>query len=287
MRSALAVMVAAVALVSLSAASASHTRLSREALVPNAVAFSDRMHGELGTGWESCTNRAWHCRPQGTISATSDGGKTWHVIRRTRRPVVAITFFHGTYYAELDNGRFVLGQPGSRNVFKGYCPRGWTSGYSADLADPNIDRPWSICLGEGGGGGAEAKAIYRGRTRVAYAPLVGKGAYGGIGVGGYPQGIAGAHSGFGIVWETRGTLFVTRDGGRHWHARPKLTDHGNDYGQWAYVLSGRVGYAILSPGDTEKRRLIETTDAGRTWHVVHRWACTARRQRCGDVAGKP
>lgn len=270
----------------LSTASGSPPRLSREALVPNAVAFSDSLHGELGTGWESCVNKAWHCRLHGTISATSDGGETWRVIRRTPRPVVAITFLRGVYYAELDNGRMVSGQPGSRNVFKGYCPKGWISGYSADPVGPNLATPWSICLQQSSAGN-QTKAIYRGHTRVAYAPLSGPGGYGGITSGGYPQGIAGSDGGFGVVWETRGTLFVTSDGGRHWDPRPKLTGEGNDFGQWAYILSNRVGYAILSYGDIEKRRLIETTDAGRTWHVVHRWTCTAKRQRCGDITGPP
>ncbi len=267
MRSGVALLVAAVALVMLSTASGSPPRLSREALVPNAVAFSDRMHGELGTGWESCVNKAWHCQLQGTISATSDGGKTWRVLRRTARPVVAITFFHDAYYAQLDNGRVITGQSGSR-PFPRRCPGWFSAGWSADIVDSDLAKPWSICLGQGGAGN-EAKAVYRGKTRVAYTPPANHGGYGGIGTYGYPSGIAGSYWGFGIIWESRGTLYVTRDGGHHWHALPKVARPEVDFGSWATVLSGRVGFALLYTDG--RSRLIETTDAGRTWHIVHRW----------------
>ena len=72
--------VAAVGLIALAAAAETQARssasLPRSALVPNAVAFIDRKHGLLGTGWENCASKYWHCRLQGTISVTSDGGRT-------------------------------------------------------------------------------------------------------------------------------------------------------------------------------------------------------------------
>jgi hypothetical protein len=91
---------------------------------------------------------------------------------------------------------------------------------------------------------------------------------------GYPLGIAGGERprSFGIIWESHGTLYVTRDGGHEWHALPKVSRPEEDFGQWAYVLPrGNVGYAVLGIGGSEKRRLIESTDAGRAWRVVHRW----------------
>jgi photosystem II stability/assembly factor-like uncharacterized protein len=39
---------------------------------------------------------------------------------------------------------------------------------------------------------------------------------GGIGLYGYPIGIAMTRDGFGVIWEARGTLWITRDGGSHW-----------------------------------------------------------------------
>ena len=76
----------------------------RVALVPNAVAFRDPQHGIIGTGWQNCAARGWGCRPQGTISVTSDGGKTWKVLLRTPRPVVSVTVAGANEEARLDDG---------------------------------------------------------------------------------------------------------------------------------------------------------------------------------------
>jgi hypothetical protein len=60
--------------------------------------------------------------------------------------------------------------------------------------------------------------------------------------------------------------------GRHWQGLPKVARPEVDFGSWAYVLPrGGVGFVVLAYGGTQYRRLIETTDAGRTWRVVHRW----------------
>jgi len=260
MRTSVAVLIAAVALVVPSAASGS---ASSPPLVPSAVSFRDRLHGELGFASPHCDV----CRPRGAIAVTSDGGRTWRVVRHTDRRVVAIAFFHDAYYVELDNGHLISGQPGSRDVFTGYCPKGWAAGYSADVVDTKIDTPWSVCVGEPGAGN-QAKAVYRGTERVAYTPPSARGGYGGISSYGYPVGIAGA-SEFGIIWETRGTLYVTRDGGHHWHGLPKVAQPEVDFGEWADVVRGRLGIVLLERNGHS--RLIETTDAGRVWRVVHRW----------------
>jgi photosystem II stability/assembly factor-like uncharacterized protein len=276
--------VAAVGLVALAAAAETQARssskLPRSVLVPNTVAFIDPTHGLLGTGWESCANKARHCRLQGTISVTSDGGKTWHVVLHTRRPVIAVESFHDGDYALLDNGKTlsaVAGEPGrwqrrSHLSFTGYCPKGWQAAFTADFVDTNIDTPWSVCLGQPGAGN-EAKAVYRGSKRVAFTPVKGGPSRGGISSYGYPNGISGGHNGFGIIWESRGTLYVTRDGGHHWHALPKIARPEVDFGDWADadVYPNGTAFVLLSHGGGEQRRLIETTDAGRTWRVVHRW----------------
>jgi photosystem II stability/assembly factor-like uncharacterized protein len=99
--------------------------------------------------------------------------------------------------------------------------------------------------------------------------------YGGISTYGYPVGIAGNDDGFAVIWERRGTLYVTRDGGHRWFALPKVARPEIDFGQWAYALPrGGVGFVVLARGPGCPCRLIETTDAGRGWRVVHRWART-------------
>jgi hypothetical protein len=153
--------------------------------------------------------------------------------------------------------------------FRGYCPKRWKAVYSADLVDTNIDTPWSLCVGQPGAGNQD-KAVYRGKKRVAYTSLTGGKSYGGISEYGYPVGIAGeGHGGgFGIIWESRGTLYVSRDGGQHWHPRPRISRPEVDFGLWASTL-GNAGYVLLERN--QHTRLLKTTDAGRTWRVVHRW----------------
>jgi hypothetical protein len=282
MRTRVAMLVAAVALIALFTAAGAPARdgatLPRSALVPNAVAFLDRQHGILGTGWEGCVNKAWNCRLQGTISLTSNGGRTWRVVLRTPRPVVAVAYSQNAEYARSDNGQtYAAGESGrwERRTplsFKGYCPKGSIAGYTAEFVDTTIDTPWSICMGEPGAGN-EAKAVYRGKKRVAFTPMAAHGGYGGLSTYGYPGGIAGTHAGFGIIWESRGTLYVTHDGGHTWRALPKVARPEVDFGDWADTGARPNGtaFVLLSIGGSEKRRLIETTDAGRTWRVVRRW----------------
>jgi hypothetical protein len=261
-------LVSAVALSVLSGAAGS---ASSQRLMPSAVAFVDRSHGVLGLASRHCPG----CAASGAIAMTSDGGKTWHVVVRTHRRVVAAGYYKDGYDVSLEgHGRLWTDETGhwhrsSESLsFNGYCPKGWRAGYSADLVDVNIETPWSICVGPPGAGN-QAKAVYRGRKRVAYTPFSPHGGTGGISIYGYPVGVAGGNGrGFGIIWESRGTIYVSRDCGHHWHALPRVARPEADFGVWASTL-GSAGYVLLLRN--QHIRLIATTDAGRTWHVVHRW----------------
>jgi hypothetical protein len=277
-------LVAAIGLLALSAAAAAPARIAtgppRSALVPNTIALSDPVHGILGTGWQGCSNSAFHCRLQGTISVTSNSGKTWHVVLRTKSPVVDAAYFHDAYEVRLADGHVLWSDTAARQwhgsttrlSFSGYCPKNWAAGVSAEIVDTNIAKPWSVCSGVPGAGNV-AKAVYRGTKRVAFTPFAAHGGSGGISVYGYPIGIAGDGGSFGIMWESRGTLYVSRDGGHHWHALPKVAQPERDFGDWADTTSEKTGVVLLqrSDGSGETWRLIETTDAGQTWRVVHRW----------------
>ncbi len=272
--------VSAVALAGRSAVSS----LPRSALVPNAVAFLDPANGVLGTGWTSCANSGFHCRPEGTIALTSDGGKTWRVVRRTPRPVVSI-FRYGygnVVYAVFDDGETLRSGNGGRTWQPGLaltygfsdCPQGMGT---ATNTQPVGTYTWALCTTEASAGN-QGKEVFRLGTH-GWKPVACTGfatsrcSYGGISGYGYPEGIAAVtRGGFALIWETRGTLYATRDGGRHWISLPKVARPEIDFGWWASVLPHGVGFVILANQGTEKRRLIETTDTGRTWHVVHRWA---------------
>lgn len=279
MRRATALAVITLGLVAASAAAGHTAKLPSSALTPDAVAFRDRLDGILGTGWQGCEFSNGHCTPQGTISVTSDGGRTWTVVRRTSRPVVAAAYWtEGKYYVELDDGETLTGHGSHWHAttpvwshFESVCPQGAYTGITA-----NPYSTWSICSGEPGAGN-QSKSVYRltvgGWKRVASTGISGK-SHGDISIYGYPVGIAGGDRprSFGIIWESRGTLYATRDGGHDWHGLPKVSRPEEDFGIWAYVLPrGNDGFAVLAIGGSENRRLIQTTNAGRTWRVVHRW----------------
>jgi hypothetical protein len=147
------------------------------------------------------------------------------------------------------------------------CPQGTVQSYASDR--------WALCTTQGGAG-SMGKSVYRldaaGWKRVAYTPFAPPGhGYGGISIYGYPVGIAMAHDGFGVIWESRGTLYMTRDGGSRWTGLPEVARPEEDFGQSGAALPHGVAYVLLSVGGSGVRRLIGTTDAGRSWHVVHRW----------------
>lgn len=242
----------------------------RVALVPNAIAFRDPSRGLLGTGRSG----------EGTISLTTDGGRAWKVAFRAPRPVVWVGWSGRLLSARFDDGENLQSANGGRTwtpvavsyiQFNVGCPFGWMQ-----MPNNSLTGNWSLCTNEPGVGN-QGKSVYAfkpgGWTRVAYTPFpYGHGGYGGIAVPGYPQGIAMANDGFGLIWEWRGTLYVTRDGGSHWIGLPKIARPEIDFGMSAYALPKDVGFVILAAGGADERRLIETTDAGRTWRVVHSWS---------------
>ncbi len=232
----------------------------------NAV-YQLRTIGHYGAIATSYDGRSWR---------TTDRGRTWQ--RVPSRPVVywgtSRTGVSFRYDYVGNHGRLALRvtRDGGRTWHRQPDPCGQAVSFNAtaDLVTPKLW--WVACLGQGGAGNEE-KAIYRtrdgGRTWQAGAaalvwPHIRQ--HGGIAMYGYPDGISFAPGGFGVLWEDRGALYVTRDGGVHWRivraARPEI-----DFGAGGAALRGGTAYVLLT-GDT---RLIETRDFGRTWHVVRRW----------------
>lgn len=131
---------------------------------------------------------------------------------------------------------------------------------------------WIVCEGEGAAGN-ENKAIYRtadgGRTWEAGAfTTIGR-ERGGISSYGYPEGLAFASDGWGLLTEGRGTLYVTRDRGTHFRPEPHVARPETDFAGGAAAFRGGTGYVLLF--DNPNSRLIETHDYGRSWVVVRRW----------------
>ncbi len=147
-----------------------------------------------------------------------------------------------------------------------------------DLATPN--RGWLMCLGPGGAG-AQGKLLYRtndgGRTWQSLVRVLMPGDPRGSDRGhglrslGYPQGMSFAPDGFGLMWESRGTLYVTRDGGRHWSSAPKIARPDLDFGEGGAALANGRGFVLLRRGGGLDARLFQTRDYGRTWRMTLGW----------------
>jgi photosystem II stability/assembly factor-like uncharacterized protein len=153
------------------------------------------------------------------------------------------------------------------------CERAIAFSAAADLVTPRLW--WLVCLGEPGAAN-EDKAIYRtrdgGRTWQSGAATIliaRHREHGGIQEYGYPERLAFAEDGFGLLTESRGTLYVTRDGGVHFHAEPQVARPEIDFAGGAAAFRGGIGYVLLT--FSFRGRLIDTSDYGRTWRVVRRW----------------
>jgi hypothetical protein len=223
--------------------------------LPTAVAFRDASHGVLGTTRD--------------VEVTTDGGRIWRVAFRTPRPVMSIGYDDGgRVRAVLDDGENLGGphwQPEHPIEQLSPCPAGVNQSVRSD--------DWFLCIGQGSAGSGE-KAVYRitthGTKRLAWAFLGPTLTAHGITPQGYAVGIAMGRDGFGIIWESRGPLLVTRDGGSQWLSLPKIGVPDVDFGISGAALAGGRAWVLLARGNVH-RRLLTTTDAGRTWRLVHRW----------------
>jgi photosystem II stability/assembly factor-like uncharacterized protein len=221
----------------------------------------------MGTGWQACTSSAFGCKPQGTISITSDGGRTWRVLLRAPRPVVGVSVQGAHEQARFDDGETIGSSDGGLHWVPvvvpqvtgvaGPCPAG---------SQAFVVVNWTVC-GSQASAGNQMKVVFRlgvhGWKRLAAD---------GLSSYGYVAGLAMARDGFGLIWESRGTLYVTRDGGSDWTGLTQVAAPEVDFGASAVALPHGVAFALLANGGGEKRRLVETTDAGRSWRVVHSWS---------------
>jgi photosystem II stability/assembly factor-like uncharacterized protein len=217
----------------------------------------------------------------GRFLRTGDGGRSWRRFRLRYETSFATARVGLGFRTSLVRGQEVLRLLATEDGGKTWNPRpspcGRTVADSAlvDLVTPTLG--WVVCLGEPGAGN-QAKAIFRttdggrswqARARAGLLPRSND--RGGIAGYGYPEGIAFARDGFGLLWESRGTLYVTRDGGSHWAAKPKLARPEVDFGRGAAAFPGGRGFALLGRGGGDRARLLATHDYGETWHPVIEW----------------
>jgi photosystem II stability/assembly factor-like uncharacterized protein len=248
-------------------ASGTWAKSPRSALAPSALAFYTSTRGLLGTGGVGCSDPAARCRG-GTIQLTSDGGRSWRIVLRTAWAVVSLSIDPQGTWARLGDGEALRSRNGGKTWSPAVpeTPRATPCPPSLDVYAHQLvataHHEWALCAGEGSAGQMR-KAVYRlaahGWRRVDH----------GLSTSGYPLGLAMADNGFGLIWEARGPLYVTRDGGSHWSAEPQIGVPEVDFGASGVALPHDEGFVLLTRSLQD--RLLETTDAGRSWRVVHRW----------------
>jgi len=180
--------------------------------------------------------RGGACEPAGCVDAglvsTSDGGRTWHRLASPCR------------------------------------------GEEQGLSLVSATHGWLLCASEPGAGN-QGKAIYRSddgfRTwkRLLSLEIGGKPS-GGLASYGYALGLAFAPNGAGVLWESRGTLYVTLDSGKEWSPLTEVARPEVDFGSSASVVGGRA-FALLSQGDS-RYRLVATTRGYGQWRTIRVWS---------------
>jgi photosystem II stability/assembly factor-like uncharacterized protein len=198
---------------------------------------------------------------------TLDGGHSWAPFRYSYNadfatPQVALGFRTGRFEF-VEDLRLTRDGGASWQRRNSPCTRAIANSVATELVTPRIG--WIVCTGQPGAG-QQPKAVYR----TADAGRTWRRAKGRLSWSGYAWGTAFGRDGFGLVWESRGTLYVTRDGGDHWSAKPRLARPEIDFGGGGAAFAGGRGLVLLSRG-AGAARLLATRDYGRTWRVVHRW----------------
>jgi photosystem II stability/assembly factor-like uncharacterized protein len=231
----------------------------------------------------------WTTGPRGAIAQTDgggsllslDGGRTWQPFRLRYGASFVTPRIGLGYRSYLTHDHLALELLATSDGGRTWrrrgspCTQAIASAALIDLVTPSLG--WIVCLGQPGAGN-QAKAVFRtsdgGRTWRAGAAVVlwpHRNVHGGIESYGYPEGAAFARDGFGILWESRGTVYATRDGGTNWLAQPEVARPEIDFGRGAAAFPDGHALVLLGRGGGLPARLLRSDDAGRTWRLVRRW----------------
>jgi photosystem II stability/assembly factor-like uncharacterized protein len=216
----------------------------------------------------------------GGVYRTLDRGRSWRRVRLNRTASFATAQIGLSFVSYLTHNHLALALLTTGDGGRGWqkrvspCRQAVAFGALIDLVTARLG--WLVCLGQPSAGNQE-KAVFRTRDGgVTWQPGAADVSYphrnvhGGISSYGYPAGISFAPDGFGLLWESRGRLYVTDDGGADWQAsrvaRPEI-----DFGRGGSALPGGTGFVLLGRGGGLPTRLLRTRNRGRTWHTVRSW----------------
>jgi photosystem II stability/assembly factor-like uncharacterized protein len=159
-------------------------------------------------------------------------------------------------------------------------PAGCRRNQGEAIDSPSPAHTWALCVSQPGAGEQPKELFVSSDGDRTWRLLVNVGPQrrqrrGGIDISGYPLGLSFSKAGFGLLWEDRGLLYLTHDGGRRWQPTGVLLPD-IDYGVSGVALSHgqdfllRRGRHTTSAGPQETD-LLRTLDEGHHWTLVHRW----------------
>jgi photosystem II stability/assembly factor-like uncharacterized protein len=213
---------------------------------------------------------------------SADGGKTWS--RLPRSNAVDVSFASRSDGLAIGSQRSFTGGPLLRTSDGGRTWRGLGSPCPDPASGPvgiaqTSGASWVACIGQPGAG-HQPKAVYKApETGQRWQQLLsvalpgsGETESGGIPSYGYPEGIAFSAQGTGILWESRGTTYLTHDGGRSWVGLPQITKPEANFGASAAVVDSHSAFLLQTGGLRRSSiELLSTRDGGSTWGRVHAW----------------
>jgi photosystem II stability/assembly factor-like uncharacterized protein len=223
-----------------------------------------------------------------SVIESGDAGRSWR--RVLDRPAAAIAFATTAvgWLLELTAGRNDGSAPllrtsdGGRSWYRvsDPCHPEWF--VTAALSLPTPQQGWLVCVSEGGTG-SEGKEVWasanggrswtiRARTRFVSPPTEHLPNVGNLPLFGYPVGISFLADGHGWLWEGRGWLLATTDGGEVWRKSP-ITQADTTAAQSTDLVDDLLGYALLRGCVV---RLVRTDNGGRSWTSVKRWPSPTR-----------
>jgi photosystem II stability/assembly factor-like uncharacterized protein len=205
------------------------------------------------------------------LLVSRDGGQHW----APRRSVVEVPSIPSRLvaYAFRSGNTWRLKRTvnGGRtwSTLKGPCPL--ADGVATSFASKH--RGWVVCTAQAAMG-SQPKSIYETVDAARSWKLVANGSWkrsrGGLSVFGYPAGISFTSKGRGLLWEARGGLYLTEDGGRHWKGTAGTAPERRE-GISGWFASKRQAFLLLQDDPARRYELLRSDDGGRSWHVIRSW----------------
>lgn len=217
---------------------------------------------------------------QGMLFASADGGRSFRVVSRV--PLTDVDFTSTLEGWAVRGG----GDPvHAQLVYTGDGGASWT----VVSLPPTLTHGWAprwVSFGDAThglllvtgvpGAGQQMKEVLRtdngGRTWTVMTTTEGATASSAFGGGGYGEGI-GTVPGIPedvYLWESRGSLLQSTDGGRDWRALPLGQPEVREVQSMA-MLNSQEGFALVHDMASGLDRLVHTQDGWRTWSTLFTW----------------